>query len=169
MAETLTATVTIKEVSNLVGDASELSTISSKLNDTQTITFANGTAANQANQRFDDTRSVNASSTDSLDLAGGLTNAFGTTLTFTSIKYIRISAASTNGDNLEVGGNANAFGTIFGDDTDKIIIPPGGHFVLSNPAATGFVVTASTGDVLDIANADSGAAASYDIVIIGEV
>jgi len=169
MAETLTATITIKELSNLSADVSELSTITGKVNETQTLSFANGTGANQANNRFDDTRSVDASSTDSLDLAGGLTNNLGTTLTFTKVKYIRISAASTNGDNLEVGGNAAAFSTIFGDATDKIIIPPGGHFILSNPSAAGFAVTATTADILDIANADSGAAASYDIVVIGEV
>ena len=128
--------------------------------------FANGTAANQVNAVFTDERSI--SGNDDLDLAGGLTDAHGNTLTFTSIKAIMIEANSANAANLIVGAEgSNPFGTLFNDNSDAIVVPPGGVFVLTNPAATGFAVTASTGDILRVAPASG--TLSYKIVLLGEV
>lgn len=41
--------------------------------------------------------------------------------------------------------------------------------MITDPGAVGFVVTATTADILEITNLDSAASATYDIVIIGEV
>ena len=57
-------------------------------------TLANGTGSGQASQVFTDTRTLAGSATEDLDLAGSLTNAFGTTLTFTKIKAIIVRAAA---------------------------------------------------------------------------
>lgn len=138
-------------------------------NKTFSQTFANGTGASQANQIWTDSREISGSGNDDLDMATSLTNAFGTTLTFTSIKGIIISAASANGGNIEVGAEGtNPFASFFGDATDQLVIAPGGFFGLVNPAADGYAVTAGTGDILRIANTD-GSAVNYDIMIIGEV
>lgn len=47
-----------------------------------------------------------ASASENLDLAGGLTDDFGATLTFTAIKEIIIHASSANTNNVLVGGAA---------------------------------------------------------------
>lgn len=150
------------------GQSIDIGTLKHNINYTKTYNIANGTAANQANQIWVDNRSVAASTADSLDLAGALADAFGNTITFTAIKGI-IIIAGANGDNLVVGGAAsNTFINWVSNATDEIVIKPNGMFALFDPSAGGYAVTASTGDILDITNADSAAAATYDIILIGE-
>jgi hypothetical protein len=130
--------------------------------------FSSGTGANQASNIFHDRRTLTASSTENLDLAGVLTNKFGTVLTFTKIKAIIIHASSANTNNVLVGGAAsNAFINWVGDQTDIITVRPGGTFILIAPDATGYAVTAATGDILKVANSSSGTSITYDIIILG--
>ncbi|MEP3857289.1 MAG: hypothetical protein ABJM39_09630 [Porticoccus sp.] len=132
------------------------------------LQLLNGTGADQANQAFSDERTLAASTSESLDLAGSLTDAFGASITFTKIKAMLVIADEGNGDNIEVGGAAsNGFASFLGDASDVVLVPPGGLFLLTAPDADGFAVTASTGDLLKINNADSGAAGTYTIVLIG--
>jgi hypothetical protein len=134
----------------------------------QYYAIANGTSANQANMVFSDTRTLTASSTESLDLSGSLTDAYGATIVFTKIVGIIVSASSANTNNVLVGGAAsNAFINWVSDSTDKIVIRPGGTFALFSNDATGYAVTADTGDLLKIANSSSGTSVTYDIILIG--
>lgn len=146
----------------------DLGTIDTKAAAGKTLTLSDGTAADQASKLFADTRTIAASGTDALDLAGVLTDPLGTSLTFTKIKAIVIIAHPGNTNNVVVGGAASfAFSTPFGDATDKINIRPGGAFALFAPDLAGYAVTASTGDILQIANSSSGTEVTYDIVLVG--
>lgn len=125
-----------------------------------------GTTAGKADLVFTDTRTLTASSSENLDLAGTLTDVFGTTLTFVEVVAIYVKAAAGNTNNVVVGGAAsNGFATPFGDATDTVKVAPGGVFLLTNDA--GFGVTAGTGDILKIANGGGSTSVTYDIVIVG--
>lgn len=164
MAE-LTGTISVK-YKGAYSDSPDIGILSHAFAELFSNTLTNGTGANQANTIFSDNRSI--SGNDDIDLAGGLTDSFGNTLTYTSVKAIIIKAADANSANIIMGAEgANPFATIFNDATDAILIPPGGMFVLTNPAADGFAVTAGTGDILRFAPA-SGTQA-FDLIIIGEV
>lgn len=130
--------------------------------------LASGTGAGQADLMFSDTRTIAASGTDPLDLAGVLTDALGAVLTFARVKAIVVYAAAANTNDVVIGGAAsNGFINWVADATDKIKVRPGGLFVLTAPGAAAYAVTAATGDQLLIANSSSGTAVTYDIVIIG--
>lgn len=132
------------------------------------VLLADGTGANQADLVYSGTRTLSASGSEELDLAGGLEDAFGATLTFAKIKGILIKAASGNTNNVVVGGAAsNAFQGPFGATNDTIAVKPGGQFLISAPNAAGWPVTAGTGDLLKIANSSGTTGVTYDIVIIG--
>lgn len=132
------------------------------------INLANGTGANQASQLFTDQRTLGISANEELDLAGGLTNAFGATITFTKIKAIIVSAAAANGGDIQVGGSAtNGFNDWVGAVGDLVAVKPGGAFAIVAPDVNGYAVTAGTADLLKIANTDGAASATYDITIIG--
>ncbi len=93
MAETFSGDATINV--NLTNtNAVDLSTILDNIKKTYNINFTNGTGANKSEAIFHDTRQIAASATDQLDLSGTLTNKFGTTVVFTKIKGIFVSAAS---------------------------------------------------------------------------
>lgn len=140
----------------------------------ETQTFTHGTGNNQVNQIFTDVRTISASSTESLDLYGGLTNALNTTLNFTKIKVIEIAASSANTNNVLIGGSSAGLAGMFvlgGDaviDDVQMVVPPGGVYLITAPAA-GFTVTNTTGDILKISNSSSGTSVTYTIKIYGVV
>lgn len=130
-----------------------------------TDSLATGTAINQASKLWYDTRTLSAAS-DELDLAGGVTDAFGTALTFAKIKKLVIrNNVTTAGYTLTVGpGTTNGISTIWGATTDSEIIGPDGFMVKANPS-DGFVITGGSADTLLI---DAGSATvTYDIIVIG--
>ncbi len=132
------------------------------------IAYGSGTAADQADLMFSDTRTIAASGTDDLDLAGVLANGLGGTLTFARVRALYVAAATGNTNNVVVGGAAsNQFATAFGAATDKVVVRPGGILLLANRDTTGYAVTAGTGDLLRIANSGSGTSVTFDIVILG--
>lgn len=143
----------------------DLSTVTDSANVTLSDSWTSGTAIDQADKIFHDRRSLAATS-EGLDLAGSLTDAFGATITFARIKGLLIKNRETTvGYTLTVGGAAANQFPLFSDVTDKIAIGPDGFFFYWDPSAAGKVVTAGTGDQLKI---DAGAnTVAYDIVIIG--
>lgn len=165
MADALTTKLTIKLACDYV-DTLDLSTVTDDLDVDWSDSLADGTGKDQADELWHDSRTVTGASED-LDLAGSLTNGLGDVVTFVKIKTIMIKNTSTTaGENLSVGGAAaNQLINWVGDASDKIVIGPDGLFILHNPAAAGYAVTAATGDLLKI---DSGAATiTYEIVLIG--
>ena len=168
MAESFIGNVSVSIDSTLSGNL-DVGTGTHVINKNYKTRFTNGIGIDQANQMWSDSRTLTASATEDLDLAGVLTNAFGTTLTFTSIKAIVIKALSTNtNDVIVVGAASNAF-LLFGDATDTISIKPNGAFGITNPEANGYTVTVGTGDILKITNSAGSTSVTYEITIIGEV
>lgn len=131
--------------------------------------FAAGSGSGQVNKAFRDNRTLAGGANEELDLAGGLTDAFGATLTFTKIKVLAIR---NNADSaLSVGGAAaNGFSAWAGDPTDIVKLAAAGAdgspfaLLICDPA--GVAVTAGTGDLLKIALA-AGTGGTYDIIILG--
>jgi hypothetical protein len=130
--------------------------------------LATGTGADQADQVWGDERSLNATTGEDLDLAGSLTNALGTTVTFARIKGIIIHVTTTTaGYTLQVGGaSSNQFINWVANSSDIVNVRGGGVFMLWAPDATAYVVTAGTGDLLKIYNPNAGAI-TYKIMLIG--
>jgi hypothetical protein len=132
--------------------------------------FASGTGSGQCDKLFHDTRTLTTGASEDLDLAGSLLDFQGNAITFAKVKFILIHNKSTT-RTLTVGGAAsNQFINWVGNANDVINLPPsttGAPSVLLLLApASGYAVTAATGDLLKITN-DSGASAVYDIIIAG--
>ncbi|MDC8446458.1 MAG: hypothetical protein LV471_11100 [Nitrosomonas sp.] len=130
----------------------------------------NGNGDNQANEVFTDTRTIAASGSENLDLSGVLADVFGSTINFTRIKALIIKADQSNTNDVLVGGHASAaVASLFGDATDKARVKPGGAVAFIAPNATGYTVTATTADMLTVANSSSGSSVTYTIIIIGTI
>lgn len=126
-----------------------------------------GTGANQMDLLYASQRTLAASTNETLDLYNSITDNFGTTLDFARVKVMIIVSASTNGDDIAIGGAAsNAFTNWVNDATDKVNVRPGGVLCIGAPAATGYPVTDSTGDKLLITNTSTNGV-TYDIYIGG--
>lgn len=168
MATTFSGSIYIQLLGSMVKSL-DIGTASLDINYSKKYRIANGTIENEANMIWSDTRTISASSSEDLDLYGGLTNAFGDTINFTAIKGILIVASASNTNNLLIGGDGSALVNYVGDASDTIVVKPGGMFCVYDPSSGGYGVTNSSADVLQIANSSSGTGVDYDIMIIGEV
>lgn len=141
-----------------------------QLSKSYTVDLANGTAAGQADRVFHDTRTLAASATEDIDLAGVLADAFGATLTFARVKGLIVAAAAANTNNVIVGGaSATQFVSWNGGATHTVTVRPGAVFALMAGAAdaTGYVTAAGSTDLLKIANSAGSTSVTYDLVVVG--
>lgn len=156
------------QVSAVLQAALDLETPGSDLTYRKILDLADGSGLNQANKKWSDQRTLALSANEDLDLSGVLVNALGVAITFTRIVAVIIVAAAGNANTVKVKPAAvNGFVTPFNAATDTVVIRPGGLLVLVAPDATGYVVTAATGDLLNIANGGAGTSVTYDIILIG--
>ncbi len=167
MSNTLSALIKL-HVGATLTQSNDLGAASQPLSYSKSFTFVDGNGLNQAQQVFSDTRTLAASAAENLDLAGVLTNVFGATLSFTKIKGIIVVASADNTNDVVIGGHATAaLAALFGDVTDTIKVKPGGMFALVAPAAAGYAVVATTGDMLTVTNSAGSTGVTYDIIILG--
>lgn len=131
------------------------------------IALANGTGANQADRVFTDTRTLAASATENLDLAGSLVDAFGATITMARVKAVLIKAAAANTNDVQLTRPATNGVPLFLAASDGLPIRPGGAVLWIAPDATAVPVTAGTGDLLTLTNSAGGTPVTYDVVIVG--
>ncbi len=164
----LTSRVTV-ELTGLLTTALDFSSPASPVDIRQQFDLAPGTGAGQADKIWTDQRTLAASATEDLDLAGVLVDAFGAAITFARIKAILIRAAAGNANNVVVGAAASAqWSTLLGA-TGTVILRPGAVALVAAGAAdaTGYAVTATTADLLKVANSGAGTGVTYDIAVVG--
>jgi hypothetical protein len=131
------------------------------------IQLTDGVAAGQANLAFVDERTVATGATDSIDLAGVLTDAFGATITAAEVVALMIinkprTGTPVNTTDLTIGGGSNGvFATAM-----PFVLKPGAVFLLAAADAAGVkTVTAGTADILTVVNG-SGASAKYQLAVL---
>lgn len=132
--------------------------------------FSNGVAANQADRLYAAKGTINPSTTLTLDLAAGLTDVFGASITFARVKLFYFELTTdTAGSSVTLGASGTFPAKLwFGDAaTDTLTVQNGGLFLIEAPTAAGYPVTAGTADLLAIVNNDSVNVATYRIAIIG--
>ena len=146
-----------------------MSTPSDALNLDYSKVFSSGTGANQGNMWWHDQRTLGVSATENIDLAGSLTSAFGTTITFTSQKGIFVYAAAGNTNDVQVTRPAANGVPWLMAAGDGIALKPGAWMAWFDPSANGPTVTAGTGDLITFTNSAGGTSVTYDVFIFGEV
>lgn len=130
------------------------------------FTLSNGTGSGQVSQMFHDTRTLNASASEALDLYGGLTNAFGVTINFARLKFVFIRAKAANTNSVEVTRTATTGAPLFMADGDGISLAPGEVFMYFSPT-TGKAITDSSDDTLTFTNSAGSSSVAYDIILVG--
>ena len=130
------------------------------------LQFTDGTGANQADIVWMDERTLAASASEDLDLAGVLTDAFGSTVTAAEVVAILVTAAAGNTNSVVIG-DATAPVPLFAGTNPTFSVKPGGFFFVAAPAAAGLLtVGAGTTDDLKLANSSSGTSVTYTIAVL---
>lgn len=124
-----------------------------------------GTSTNQMNQLFRETVILTNGQGRTVNLATGVTNAFGDSVTFDEVRVICVECPSTNLNNVTVGNAAdNEFDSWLGGTNHTVTVRPGGLMLLVAPDATAY--DSSTNGKLKILNASTNTV-SYDLWIGG--
>ena len=140
------------------------STISEKYTHLLRQSHTSGTNASQMNAIVGYSQSLTNSQTVTYNLAGGVENCFGDTVTFYRVNFMSIKASVDNVSTLDIGNaSTNVFFSWLGSSDQTILIPPGGFFMLTAPDATGFP---SQNGNLKIANSGTNSA-SYELYVGG--
>ena len=128
--------------------------------------LTSGTVVGSADLVWSDRRSRTTGASEVLDLAGVLTDSFGTTITFVEIVLVAIRNRDTvDGEDFQVGPDAtNGWVGMVMDASDRIRVPAGGHVIWYDP--NGQAVGAGATDELWIQN-DGSSTNQYDIIIVG--
>jgi len=132
----------------------------------QEMALTDGTTAGKADRVFADTRQLTASATENLDLAGALSDFYGATLTFVTVKAIIVRAAATNTNDVQVTRPAANGVPFLMAASDGIALKPGAVFAWFM-SGVGVTVTPGTGDLITVTNSAGGTSVSYDVLIIG--
>lgn len=130
-----------------------------------TAILSNGTGAGQADIVYSESRNLGAASSEVLDLAGVLSDAFGTTVAAARVIAFQVANLnSVDGDDLRIGPDAtNGWLGKWLDASDRSLVPAGGHIQWYDP--NGQAVTAGSADELFVDN-QGGNPIDYSILII---
>lgn len=174
MATNFSSTIELN-ISSVLTNALDLSTPVDSFSNASgsasaSFTYSNGTGTDQAGMHWHDVRTVAGTTADDLDLAGSLTTALGTTLTFAKLKeiYIKIVTPAT-GDKLRFGPRnvANAMQLGFQAATANFYYDFHHVLYLRSPI-DGWTVTGGSSDTLGIYN-PGATSVTYAIYLVGTV
>jgi hypothetical protein len=130
------------------------------------LEFSPGTlAVGQVNVMFSDTRTLAASATENLDLAGVLADALGVTIAAAELVAVFIYAHAANTNDVQLTRPAANGVPLFLAASDGLAIGPGDMFLFTN--RKGVTVTAATGDLLTLTNSAGVSGVDYDVIVIG--
>jgi hypothetical protein len=135
------------------------------------IAFADGTGVGQCNLVYARELTIASAAASALDLAGGVTDDLGNTLTFAELVAIIVineaEDGTANTTDVTVGGGTNPFVGFWGTAGDQVVLKPGNFFLVGGSGAAGIgAVVPSTGDILRIANG-AGATAQVQVMVLG--
>lgn len=130
------------------------------------LAFTDGTGANQADIIWADERTISASGSEDLDLAGELSDALGATVAAAELVALLVIADAGNTNDV-VLGDATAPIPLFGGTNPTFSVKPGGVFLVAAPNAAGqLTVGAGSTDDLKVANSSSGTSVTYKIAVL---
>lgn len=109
---------------------------------------------------------ISGSGTNNLDVAGTLTDFYGTVITAVKLKFFYLKNLSTTpGDILRLGNHATGELLLWSAGATQDI-GPNGFVLIWEPSLAGIPVTATTGDLLKILEV-AGNANTYDVAFGG--
>lgn len=145
-----------------------------KLTDIYQVDWTDGTGDDQVKRMFRRTGTLLARTSVALDMAGALTDVFGNTLTFATVKAIvvknlgTVAAQILKFGQLSTPTSGNLMTDVFdGSTTSRVKIRHGGVLAIVAPN-TGYTVTGGSADIILLAN-ESAQSVDYDIVVLGTV
>lgn len=100
-----------------------------------------GTSTNQMNAIIREVNTLTNGQARTVSLAGGVTDSFGDAITFTTVRFLCVTAPTSNSNTVSITPGLNGWDTWITATNTAVIIRPGGLFMVVAPDATGYAVT----------------------------
>lgn len=161
--QTFFVRIEVKSVVTNTANDGEVQTV----NYVKEYTWTDGTGTDQVGQVLYDASRTLAATNEDLDVVGSTLKAFGGNADMTGLKFLLIENTDTDtGDYLEVKQPAsNGIPGIFLAAGDGMKVHPGGLMLWIAPGPDVATVTASTGDLINVAAADTSI---YKLILAGK-
>src|SRR5262245_40268195 len=155
MAVSASGTITLEFVLSQVSTTDLTDGTKNAISQALTQAFASGVGLNQLDRLFADQRTLTASQTDAIDFnGGGLLDIVNAAWAPARVKFLAVKNLGPN--DIQVVRPASNGIPLFLAAGDGIQLPVGGMFFGNWPSAAGVVVTAGTGDLLNVINTTTG-------------
>lgn len=118
----------------------------------------------QADIVWHDERSLASGASETLDLYGTLTDAFGATVNLLGVRALFVQNTGTT--TITIAGDAAAPASLFFQVATSGITLPASATMMINVPISGMAVTSGTADLLKVTNS-SGGTGTYKIMILG--
>lgn len=128
--------------------------------------FTDGTLAAypQADIAWHDERTLASGASETLDLYGSLTDAFGATVNMLGVRALFVQNTGTT--TITIAGDPSAPASLFFQVATSGITLPASATMMINAPITGMAVTSETADLLKVTNSIGGTG-TYKIMILG--
>lgn len=128
--------------------------------------FSDGTGEDEANLVWTDERTLAASTSESLDFAGILTDVYGAVITAAELVLLAVIADADNTNNVVIGDAASPI-PLLGGTNPTLPVKPGGAVLLIGPNSAGLAnVSGGGNDLLKVANSGAGSSVTYKILVL---
>jgi hypothetical protein len=164
MSKTLTTTLSVAATGTKTNAATNESA-AVPISKTISLVLASGTGDRAVDLLFSHRYTLTTTVAQSVNLTTDVDAVFGNALAMATVKAILIYNSSDSGQIVEIGGATQV--PILDGTTPVLYLPPGGMFLLTAPlAASAFVVTDSTGDLITLTNSSTGTS-TVDVYVWG--
>jgi len=104
-------------------------------------THTTGTNANQMTAIYRAAVTLTNLEERVIDVAGGISDAFGDVTTFQTVRFLCVTAAAANTDTIAMLPGQGGWATWANDTNAAVVLRPGGAIMFVAPDAVGYVVT----------------------------
>jgi len=115
-------------------------------------TVSDGVSTNEMDLLWTARLTLTEGASQTLDLAGGLTNRFGNPISFAGVKWLQVNAPESNSGTITMGDEIAHWATFLSGTNDSVVIRPGCGLMMICPGTNTYGVTATTGDLLKFVN-----------------
>lgn len=131
--------------------------------------MANGTGSTTTADRvYFATLTIAASGTSSADLAGGVTDVYGNTITMARVKWMFVwHTNTTTATDVSFGNATNPMANWISTATVTVKILNNGVFIIGAPGATGYALTGGSADAVKVTNNDGANSATVKWAFVG--
>lgn len=131
------------------------------------VSLTNGTGSGQATRAWAVKRTIAANSFQDIDFSSAIVDAFGNVIPLAKVKALIANAPATNDNEALIGAAGAGLWTLFGTNSSRLRVRPGGMMAVSAPDVAGYGVVSGSASTVRITNPGATGSVTIRLLVIG--